>query len=52
MPMISMVKQYWDLQELHVPVQNALRTIATGVKLDELPVLVGKRDLASQGKER
>ena len=47
-----MVKQYWDLRELHAPAQNALRTAATEVKLDELPVLVGKRDLAPQGKER
>jgi hypothetical protein len=41
-----------DLSKLPVSMQNALRTAATGVKLDELPVLVGKRDLASQGKER
>ena len=27
--MISMVKQYWDLRELHAPLQNALR-IAEG----------------------
>ena len=41
-----------DLSKLPASVQNALRTAATGVKLDELPVLIGKRDLASQGKER
>jgi predicted nucleotidyltransferase component of viral defense system len=41
-----------DLPKLPASMQNALRTAATGVKLDELPVLVGKRDLASQGKER
>jgi len=28
------------------------RPAAAGVKLDELPVLVGKRDLAARGKER
>ncbi len=47
-----MVRRYRDLLELPAPVQNALRTAAAGVKLDELPVLVGKRDLASRGKER
>jgi len=41
-----------DLPKLPASMQNALRTAATGVKLDELPVLVGKRDLTSQGKER
>jgi len=41
-----------DLPKLSVSVQNALRSAAKGVKLEELPVLVGKRDLASQGKER
>jgi predicted nucleotidyltransferase component of viral defense system len=41
-----------DLPTLPASLQNGLRTAATGVKLDELPMLVGKRDLASQGKER
>jgi len=41
-----------DLPTLPASMQNALRTAATGVKLDELPVLVGKRDLASHGEER
>lgn len=41
-----------DLPKLPGAMQNALRTAAAGVKLDELPVLIGKRDLASQGKER
>jgi len=41
-----------DLRKLPASMQNALQTAATGVKLDELPVPVGKRDLASQGKER
>ncbi len=40
-----------DLPKLPVSMQNALRTAAIGVKLDELPVLIGKRDLASQGKD-
>src|SRR5208337_1454957 len=38
-----------DLPKLPASMQNALRTAAIGVKLDELPVLIGKRDLASQG---
>ncbi len=41
-----------DLPSLPASLQNALRIAATGVKLDELPMLVGKRDLASQGRER
>lgn len=41
-----------DLPKLPGAVQSALRTAAAGVKLDELPALVGKRDLASQGDER
>lgn len=41
-----------DLPKLPASMQNALRSAAAGVKLDELPMLVGKRDLASQGKER
>ena len=41
-----------DLPRLPMSVQNALRSAAKDVKLEELPVLVGKRDLASQGKER
>jgi len=41
-----------DLPTLPASMQNALRAAATGVKLDELPVLIGKRDLASHGKER
>jgi hypothetical protein len=41
-----------DLPTLPASMQNALRTAATGVKLDGLPVLVGKHDLASQGKGR
>ena len=36
-----------DLPKLPASMQNALRTAAIGVKLDELPVLIGKRDLAS-----
>src|SRR5216684_178147 len=40
-----------DLPKLPASMQNALRTAATGVKLDELPVLIGKRDLASQDKD-
>ncbi len=35
-----------DLPKLPASIQNALRTAATEVKLDQLPVLVGKRDLA------
>ncbi len=41
-----------DLPKLPAAIRNALRTAAAGVKLDELPVLVGKPDLASQGDER
>ena len=41
-----------DLPKLPTSMQNALRSAAAGVKLDELPMLVGKRDLASRGKER
>jgi len=41
-----------DLPKLPASMQNALQSAAAGVKLDELPMLVGKRDLASQGKER
>lgn len=41
-----------DLPKLPVAIRNALRTAAAGVKLDELPVLFGKRGLASQGDER
>jgi hypothetical protein len=41
-----------DLPKLPASMQNALRTAAKGVKFDELTVLVGRRDLASQGKER
>jgi len=41
-----------DLPKLPASLQNALRSAAAGVKLDELPVLIGKRDLALQGKER
>lgn len=41
-----------DLPKLPAAIQNALRTAAAGVKLDELPVLVGKPDLASRGDER
>jgi hypothetical protein len=40
-----------DLPKLPASLQNALRTAAIGVKLDELPVLIGQRDLASQGKD-
>jgi Nucleotidyl transferase AbiEii toxin, Type IV TA system len=40
-----------DLPKLPASMQNALRTAAIGVKLDELPVLIGKRDLAWQGKD-
>lgn len=40
-----------DLPKLPASMQNELRTAAIGVKLDELPVLIGKRDLASQGKD-
>lgn len=41
-----------DLPKLPATMQNALRSAATGVKLEELPVLIGRRDLASKGKER
>ncbi len=41
-----------DLPKLPASMQNALRSAAAGVKLDRLPVLIGKRDLASRGKER
>ncbi len=41
-----------DLPKLPVSVQNALRSAAKGVKLDELPVLIGKRELASRGRGR
>lgn len=41
-----------DLPKLPRSVQNALKSAAKGVKLDELPVLTGRRDLASQGRER
>lgn len=41
-----------DLPKLPASMQNALRSAAAGVKLNELPVLIGKRDLALQGKER
>jgi hypothetical protein len=47
-----MVRRYRDLRKLPSSTQNALRSAATGIKLDELPVLIGKRDLAPQGKER
>jgi len=40
-----------DLPKLPASMQNALRTAAIGVKLDEVPVLIGKPDLASQGKD-
>jgi hypothetical protein len=40
-----------DLPKLPASLQNALRTAAMGVKLDELPVLIGKHNLASQGKD-
>jgi len=41
-----------DLPKLPTSMQNALRSAATGVKLEELPALIGKRDLALRGKER
>lgn len=41
-----------DLPKLPVSMQDALRSAAKGVKLDELPVLRGRRDLATQGRER
>ena len=41
-----------NLPKLPESVQDALRSAAKGVKLDELPVLIGKRGLSSQGKER
>jgi hypothetical protein len=41
-----------DPPKLPASMQNALRTAATGVRFGELPVLVGKRHLALQGKER
>ncbi len=41
-----------DLPKLPVAMQNALRTAAAGVKLDQLPVLIGKGDLASRGDAR
>jgi hypothetical protein len=40
-----------DLPKLHTSMQNALRTAAIGVKLDELPVPSGRRDLTSHGKD-
>ena len=40
-----------NLPKLPASMQNALRTVAIGVKLNELPVLIGKHDLASQGKD-
>ena len=41
-----------DLPKLPASMQNALRSAATGVKLEEVPVYIGSRDLASQVKER
>jgi len=41
-----------NLPKLPVSVHNALRSAAKGVKLDELPVLIGKRELASRGRGR
>jgi hypothetical protein len=41
-----------DLPSLPKSIQNALQSAARGVKLDELPRLIGKRDLGSQGRER
>lgn len=41
-----------DLPKLPVPIQKALQSAAKGVKLNELPVLKGRRELASQGRER
>lgn len=41
-----------DLPKLPVSMQNALRSAATGVELEALPVFIGRRDLASKGKER
>ncbi len=32
--------------------QNALRSAATSVKLEELPEFIGRRDRASKGKEQ
>lgn len=41
-----------DLPKLPMLVQSALRSAAKGVKLDELPVLTRRPDLASHGRER
>lgn len=41
-----------DLPKLPASVQNALRSAASGVELEELPVFTGRRDLASKGRER
>jgi hypothetical protein len=41
-----------DLPALPEAVQNVLRGAARAVKLDELPRLIGKRDLVRQGRER
>ena len=41
-----------NLPKLPESIQDALRSAAKGVKLDELPILIGKRGLSSQGKER
>lgn len=39
-----MVRRCRDLPKLPASLQNALRSAAAGVKLDEMPVLIGKRD--------
>jgi hypothetical protein len=41
-----------NLPKLPESIQDALRSAAKEVKLDELPVLIGKRGLFSRGKER
>lgn len=41
-----------DLPSLPKSIQNALQTAARDVRLNELPRLLGKRDLVSQGRER
>ena len=41
-----------NLPKLPESIQDELRSAAMGVKLNELPVLIGKRGLSSQGKER
>jgi len=41
-----------DLPKLPQSIQHALQSAARGVRLDELPKLTGKRNLAAPGRER